>query len=158
MLFFRFFKVLFHSSTANMMKTAVNNCSQLRIELGSNYISRTRGGSLYGCLRGLQSPSRSEALVAKARKPKNEGDESATSENGTSSSARPNAVEEIDAERNDLTGTFQKELHVEASESYLAYAMSVIVGRALPDVRDGLKPVHRRILYVHSGNFIAQCH
>eukprot|EP00775_Hariotina_reticulata_P008929 gene8929-9106_t len=41
----------------------------------------------------------------------------------------------------------EKELHVEASESYLAYAMSVIVGRALPDVRDGLKPVHRRILY-----------
>ena len=38
------------------------------------------------------------------------------------------------------------ELHKEASESYLAYAMSVIVGRALPDCRDGLKPVHRRIL------------
>ena len=34
------------------------------------------------------------------------------------------------------------------SEAYLEYAMSVIVGRALPDVRDGLKPVHRRILYV----------
>ncbi|MFH0859082.1 MAG: DNA gyrase subunit A, partial [Patescibacteria group bacterium] len=32
-------------------------------------------------------------------------------------------------------------------ESYLDYAMSVIVARALPDVRDGLKPVHRRILY-----------
>ncbi len=32
-------------------------------------------------------------------------------------------------------------------QSYLEYAMSVIVGRALPDVRDGLKPVHRRILY-----------
>lgn len=31
--------------------------------------------------------------------------------------------------------------------SYIDYAMSVIVGRALPDVRDGLKPVHRRILY-----------
>ena len=31
--------------------------------------------------------------------------------------------------------------------SYLAYAMSVIIGRALPDVRDGLKPVHRRVLY-----------
>ena len=31
--------------------------------------------------------------------------------------------------------------------SYLDYAMSVIVGRALPDVRDGLKPVHRRVLY-----------
>ena len=35
----------------------------------------------------------------------------------------------------------------EMKRSYLAYAMSVIVGRALPDVRDGLKPVHRRILY-----------
>ncbi|KAF6254075.1 DNA topoisomerase [Scenedesmus sp. NREL 46B-D3] len=41
----------------------------------------------------------------------------------------------------------EKELHVEASEAYLSYAMSVIVGRALPDVRDGLKPVHRRILF-----------
>ncbi len=38
-------------------------------------------------------------------------------------------------------------LHTEMQRSYLEYAMSVIVGRALPDVRDGLKPVHRRILY-----------
>lgn len=38
-------------------------------------------------------------------------------------------------------------LEKEVSRSYLDYAMSVIVGRALPDVRDGLKPVHRRILY-----------
>ncbi|MBT7010051.1 MAG: DNA gyrase subunit A [Flavobacteriaceae bacterium] len=38
-------------------------------------------------------------------------------------------------------------LHDEMSSSYLSYAMSVIVSRALPDVRDGLKPVHRRILY-----------
>jgi len=35
----------------------------------------------------------------------------------------------------------------EMKRSYLDYAMSVIVGRALPDIRDGLKPVHRRILY-----------
>ena len=35
----------------------------------------------------------------------------------------------------------------EMKKSYLDYAMSVIVGRALPDARDGLKPVHRRILY-----------
>jgi len=35
----------------------------------------------------------------------------------------------------------------EMKSSYLDYAMSVIVGRALPDVRDGLKPVHRRVLY-----------
>lgn len=41
----------------------------------------------------------------------------------------------------------QVDLEMEMKRSYLDYAMSVIVGRALPDVRDGLKPVHRRILY-----------
>ncbi len=41
----------------------------------------------------------------------------------------------------------QHEIHGEMKKSYIDYAMSVIVGRALPDVRDGLKPVHRRILY-----------
>ena len=41
----------------------------------------------------------------------------------------------------------QTDLRIEMSRSYLEYAMSVIVGRALPDARDGLKPVHRRILY-----------
>ena len=39
------------------------------------------------------------------------------------------------------------DLDKEMKKSYIAYAMSVIAGRALPDVRDGLKPVHRRILY-----------
>ena len=38
-------------------------------------------------------------------------------------------------------------MYDEMSSSYLSYAMSVIVSRALPDIRDGLKPVHRRILY-----------
>lgn len=41
----------------------------------------------------------------------------------------------------------QHEIHDEMKNSYIDYAMSVIVGRALPDVRDGLKPVHRRILF-----------
>ncbi|WP_297083549.1 DNA gyrase subunit A [uncultured Demequina sp.] len=41
----------------------------------------------------------------------------------------------------------QVDLNVEMQQSYLDYAMSVIVGRALPDVRDGLKPVHRRVIY-----------
>ena len=41
----------------------------------------------------------------------------------------------------------QHEIHTEMKSSYIDYAMSVIVSRALPDVRDGLKPVHRRILY-----------
>ena len=44
----------------------------------------------------------------------------------------------------------------EMKSSYLDYAMSVIVARALPDVRDGLKPVHRRILYsAHESGFVA---
>ena len=50
----------------------------------------------------------------------------------------------------DLLGTekiIPISLHSEMQTSYLEYAMSVIVGRALPDVRDGLKPVHRRIIY-----------
>jgi DNA gyrase subunit A len=41
----------------------------------------------------------------------------------------------------------QVDLQLEMQRSYLDYAMSVIVGRALPDVRDGLKPVHRRVIY-----------
>ena len=42
----------------------------------------------------------------------------------------------------------------EMKRSYLDYAMSVIVSRALPDVRDGLKPVHRRILFsMHENNY-----
>ena len=41
----------------------------------------------------------------------------------------------------------ERSLVPEMEKSYIEYAMSVIVGRALPDVRDGLKPVHRRILY-----------
>ena len=45
-------------------------------------------------------------------------------------------------------------MHDEMSTSYLSYAMSVIVSRALPDVRDGLKPVHRRIIYaMYKGGF-----
>src|SRR5215212_7515417 len=47
-----------------------------------------------------------------------------------------------------LTGNIEpRGLREEMRSSYMEYAMSVIVGRALPDVRDGLKPVHRRVLY-----------
>ena len=48
---------------------------------------------------------------------------------------------------NQMDKVEQIDLQVEMQRSYLDYAMSVIVGRALPDVRDGLKPVHRRVLY-----------
>ena len=42
------------------------------------------------------------------------------------------------------------DIQQEMQNSYIDYAMSVIVGRALPDVRDGLKPVHRRVLFAMS--------
>ena len=48
---------------------------------------------------------------------------------------------------NEDTHIISHEIHDEMKNSYIDYAMSVIVGRALPDVRDGMKPVHRRILY-----------
>ena len=46
----------------------------------------------------------------------------------------------------------ERALNDEMRTSYIDYAMSVIVGRALPDVRDGLKPVHRRVLYSMNEN------
>src|SRR3954469_24552485 len=42
------------------------------------------------------------------------------------------------------------DINKEIQEAYLQYSMSVIVGRALPDVRDGLKPVHRRVLFAQN--------
>ena len=50
----------------------------------------------------------------------------------------------VDINRDNIV---DKELLKELEESYLNYSMSVIMSRALPDARDGLKPVHRRILY-----------
>ena len=58
--------------------------------------------------------------------------------------------------QSNLIKTYYKPIFVydEMSTSYLSYAMSVIVSRALPDVRDGLKPVHRIIIYaMYKGGF-----
>src|SRR6201998_1970017 len=51
------------------------------------------------------------------------------------------------ADEQNLSIMVPVDIEAEMRKSYLDYAMSVIIGRALPDVRDGLKPVHRRILY-----------
>lgn len=50
-------------------------------------------------------------------------------------------------EMNEVSRVSEVDINKEMREAYLQYSMSVIVGRALPDVRDGLKPVHRRVLY-----------
>jgi DNA gyrase subunit A len=53
------------------------------------------------------------------------------------------------------TAVFVQQIHEEMRSSFMDYAMSVIISRALPDARDGLKPVHRRILYaMHEGNIV----
>ena len=57
------------------------------------------------------------------------------------------AIDETTPEEVTFDRIEKVDLQVEMARSYLDYAMSVIVGRALPDVRDGLKPVHRRVLY-----------
>ncbi len=59
-----------------------------------------------------------------------------------------NPAEEPEEIKTDIGTVRLQTLESEMETSYLAYAMSVIIARALPDVRDGLKPVHRRILYV----------
>ena len=51
------------------------------------------------------------------------------------------------ADESNLAVNPQISIEAEMKKSYLDYAMSVIVSRAIPDVRDGLKPVHRRILF-----------
>jgi DNA gyrase subunit A len=67
-----------------------------------------------------------------------------TPENPAESAGLPDAVLEGDVL---VDRVEQVDLQTEMQRSYLDYAMAVIVGRALPDVRDGLKPVHRRVLY-----------
>ncbi|KAL4439020.1 hypothetical protein ABPG77_006957 [Micractinium sp. CCAP 211/92] len=79
----------------------------------------------------LESSSRSSSSVAAA----------------AGASPESAAAEDATAGAGDASRIIETELRLEAERSYLSYAMSVIVGRALPDVRDGLKPVHRRILY-----------
>ena len=69
--------------------------------------------------------------------------------------------DEIENIEEDDSGTsygnlLNRPLNEEMKNSYINYAMSVIIGRALPDARDGLKPVHRRVLYgMHEGGHTA---
>ena len=59
--------------------------------------------------------------------------------------------EEFAAANDFLTSNSSVDLPSEISSSFMQYALSIILGRALPDARDGLKPVHRRILYAMDG-------
>ncbi|MFA6190397.1 MAG: DNA gyrase subunit A [Candidatus Staskawiczbacteria bacterium] len=88
--------------------------------------------------------SAGEEAEEKDEKSEEKGDKE---EKGEEKKSRAKAQEDGkhgDSNRGNVT---QREMVTELKESYIDYAMSVIVARALPDVRDGLKPVHRRILY-----------
>ena len=67
--------------------------------------------------------------------------------------------EHIDEEQDNVPkgNILNQPLEEEMKTSYINYAMSVIIGRALPDARDGLKPVHRRVLYgMHEGGHTSE--
>jgi DNA gyrase subunit A len=81
-------------------------------------------------------------------------DESKNSENNSDDVSEASKTLDLEEEKEDLSfahNLINRPITKEMEESYLSYAMSVIVARALPDVRDGLKPVHRRILYAMHG-------
>ncbi|XP_078437781.1 DNA GYRASE A [Wolffia australiana] len=108
-------------------------------------------GSWYGSrdLRFLRSvPRRTIRPLAAKRREKEEypsgAKEGQAEEVGDGGNGRLVVKEKSDGSNGRIMPT---ELHKEATDAYMAYAMSVLLGRALPDVRDGLKPVHRRILY-----------
>ncbi|RWR90322.1 DNA gyrase subunit A, chloroplastic/mitochondrial isoform X1 [Cinnamomum micranthum f. kanehirae] len=93
-------------------------------------------------LRFLSGVSRRTPSVraVRAKRREDEGGEGRGGDSGNSSLL-------VKEEKVGEGRTVPTELHKEATEAYMAYAMSVLLGRALPDVRDGLKPVHRRIIF-----------
>lgn len=84
-------------------------------------------------------------------------DENDTPEDETTDGTTPPPTDEVLAPIAPEMGVTPIDIEEEMSRSYLDYAMSVIVSRAIPDVRDGLKPVHRRILYsMHENGFVRE--
>ncbi|KAK9124925.1 hypothetical protein Scep_013771 [Stephania cephalantha] len=113
----------------------------IRHRLSSRLSSTFLGVSAFSEARFLSTaaagPRRARAVKAKRRE---EGEVRDGGDEGNGSLA----LKERDGRDGKIVPV---ELHKEATEAYMAYAMSVLLGRALPDVRDGLKPVHRRILF-----------
>ncbi|MFS8009336.1 putative DNA topoisomerase (ATP-hydrolyzing) [Helianthus anomalus] len=112
--------------------------TQLSFPISAARLPRQQGCSV-ATLRFLSSTSCSPRLTSANSKRRESSSES--SDDG-GNGGLPAVVNGSDGEGR-IVAT---ELHKEATEAYMSYAMSVLLGRALPDVRDGLKPVHRRIL------------
>jgi DNA gyrase subunit A len=104
-------------------------------------------------VRSYVPPSRAISTVASmpsgtSRSPKTGG---VTSDGGGAPPTNSRNAVSSPGGGSDTPGIVSSDLRQEMSRSYMEYAMSVILGRALPDLRDGLKPVHRRILYAMHG-------
>lgn len=122
--------------------------NQLALPISTARLSRQ--GCSFDTLRFLSTPRRSSRLTSVSSKRR---ENSATEgvedggEGGNGGLVTVAAGSDGESRHGRIVPT---ELHKEATEAYMSYAMSVLLGRALPDVRDGLKPVHRRILWVFS--------
>eukprot|EP00884_Botryococcus_braunii_P020053 jgi/Botrbrau1/6731/Bobra.0324s0017.1 len=129
-----------------MQFSSCKGCSQMASRaLVMGFHEHISPGRLLIGLQGqyaLYGRTRPRALGTKVASRRTGVAPSASSENGTTLQDRSESGRDSDDLR-----ILQTHLRSEAEQSYIAYAMSVIVGRALPDVRDGLKPVHRRIIY-----------
>lgn len=118
--------------------------NQLALPISTARLSRQ--GCSFDTLRFLSTPRRSSRLTSVSSKRR---ENSATEgvedggEGGNGGLVTVAAGSDGESRHGRIVPT---ELHKEATEAYMSYAMSVLLGRALPDVRDGLKPVHRRIL------------
>ncbi|KAE9605316.1 putative DNA topoisomerase (ATP-hydrolyzing) [Lupinus albus] len=133
---------LFNFSPSMALSSALKLSSFLRLSpfpSHPTFLSHLRRSS--PDLRFLSSASSRRPLkTVQARR----RDEAAAAEDGNGSVM---VKDDNNNNRNEGGRVVITELHKEATEAYMAYAMSVLLGRALPDVRDGLKPVHRRILF-----------
>lgn len=126
---------MFPPCTASAVRSMRHIHTALARILPLNHHAR-RSPGLHGLVAASHPPARSNAFSVSTTRQAAASNLRATAAAAAATAVAPNSHRVIDTE-----------LREEAEKSYLAYAMSVIVGRALPDVRDGLKPVHRRILF-----------
>lgn len=104
-------------------------------------------------LLAFQSPITRRNIIRYNRIPSTQLSGVVTDERGSydPSKGEMTEAEQYQAANDMLTAAPSIELPTEIENSFIQYALSIILGRALPDARDGLKPVHRRILYAMSG-------
>lgn len=121
--------------SSSLLRRSLAQSRHSRFPYSDSYLRRTEASAV----RFFSSRNSQSGKVVGASK---RGDDQFTEDSG----ANNGGLVGFGDDNNGNSRIVPYELHKEATESYLSYALSVLLGRALPDVRDGLKPVHRRIL------------